>query len=423
MVAAAVFPPNTQCFKNVTQFVSTCGSFGNCSCTVTEGMVSFLNLTAGSEAYVAAYCLNPPSDDSCSFGYCNNPDIAGVLVRVASYITNFCLSIIIFYSPEDAQTALWSQLLTMYSLLLTCVISVSQRSLSRLYALLAVVIVGSPLSIYLVIYAFMSFFHRRHRLARVFGEGQFISRTLVVIAGGLWVALITFSMILSDRAHFAQSSCDELYGSMGAIYVIPLLFFHDALTVNLGVGMLLILPLIFTGVAWATALILQRKAIWPSGERWRWRPHFGRIWSITGRHYSFIHFMLLVMLPTLYWITVVELSCLLFSAGKGNVLSFGQILAAFVALPPVVTVIQLYPKLFAWFGDLAWVRRIVKRWRSKKPQKSRTMSLDSMGTLTDLENTEAQNADNISLDVIDIASSATKRIVYSPVVAHEETWQ
>lgn len=40
-------------------------------------MVSFLNLTDTPDAYKAAYCLNPPSDDTCSFGYCDNPDIAG----------------------------------------------------------------------------------------------------------------------------------------------------------------------------------------------------------------------------------------------------------------------------------------------------------------------------------------------------------
>ena len=45
-------------------------------------MVNFLNLTQDVAAYKAAYCLNPPSDDTCSFGYCDNPDIAGQLLFV-----------------------------------------------------------------------------------------------------------------------------------------------------------------------------------------------------------------------------------------------------------------------------------------------------------------------------------------------------
>lgn len=176
-------------------------------------------------------------------------------------------AIMIFYSPEDAQTAFWSQLLTTYSLLLTSAISISQQSLSRLYAIFAVVIAGSPLSLYLVLYAVMSFWYRRHRLNRIVGEGQIISRLLVILAGCLWIALLIFSMVLSDRSHFAQQSCDESYRSMGAIYVIPFLFFHDAFSLNAGLGVLLILPLLITGTSWAIALILQRKSIWPPDER------------------------------------------------------------------------------------------------------------------------------------------------------------
>jgi len=410
-----VFPPDTECFRNVTQFVDTCSFFGNCSCEITQSMVSFLNLTEGKDAYIAAYCLNPPSDDSCSFGYCDNPDIAGVLVRVASYVTNLCLSIMLFYSPENAHTALWSQLLTMYSLLLTCAISVSQKNLSRLYALLAVVIAGSPLSLYLIMYAIISFWYQRHRLRCIFGEGQLIPRMLVIIAGCLWVSLLTFSMVLSDRAHFAQRSCDELYGSMGAIYIIPFLFFHDAFNVNAGLGMLLVLPLIITGVAWVIALTIQRKAIWPPGEKWS--PHFGRMWSITGRHYSFIHFMLLVKIPTLYWITVIEISCVIFSAGQGNVLSFGQILAAFVALPPLVTVFQLYPKLFAWFSSLAWVRRITKRWRARKPQvpKPRSSSLNAMSN-----DTESGMKGDYPVISITLSAARKHHIIYSPIDVHDD---
>ena len=50
-------------------------------------MINFLNLTEDPKQYVTVYCLNPPEDDICPFGFCPNPDIAGPLVRIASELT------------------------------------------------------------------------------------------------------------------------------------------------------------------------------------------------------------------------------------------------------------------------------------------------------------------------------------------------
>ena len=45
---------------------------------VTPSMVDFLNLTtAGLSTFKQAYCINPPEDDDCPFGYCPNSDVAG----------------------------------------------------------------------------------------------------------------------------------------------------------------------------------------------------------------------------------------------------------------------------------------------------------------------------------------------------------
>ena len=58
----------------------------NATCNVpTFPMFQFLNVTTP-EAYFQLYCINPP-DDSCSFGYCPNSDIAGPAVRIASEST------------------------------------------------------------------------------------------------------------------------------------------------------------------------------------------------------------------------------------------------------------------------------------------------------------------------------------------------
>ena len=45
---------------------------------VTSSMVDFLNLTRdGLSSFKDAYCLSPPDDDNCPYGYCPNPDVAG----------------------------------------------------------------------------------------------------------------------------------------------------------------------------------------------------------------------------------------------------------------------------------------------------------------------------------------------------------
>ena len=80
----STYPPDISCFTgpgyagNQTEFKAN-------NCSITSNMVNFLNLTGTDyNGYFAAYCLNPPDNDDCPFGYCPNPDIAGSLVRVAS---------------------------------------------------------------------------------------------------------------------------------------------------------------------------------------------------------------------------------------------------------------------------------------------------------------------------------------------------
>ena len=109
---------------------------------------------------------------------------------------------------------------------------------------------------------------------------------------------------------------------------------------------------------------------------------------ITMKNYSFIHFMTIAVIPTLYWVCVVELGCAV-SADETFSLSFGQVqslhhhflsefhfiiiyclkvLAAFVAVPPIISVLQLYPMATKWFWSLLWVRYLIKVWDRTRPQ-------------------------------------------------------
>ena len=186
----------------------------------------------------------------------------------------------IFYSPADTETALWSQLLTMFSLLLTAWFTITQATISRPYAVLAAVIAGSPLSIYLFLYAAVSFWHRSHRLKHIFGDGQLIPRFLAVVAGGLWIALLTFSLLVPDGRHFAQRSCEgvQQYEILDTIYLAPFFFFEIIAVVSPQLAVFIIFPIAATVLAWTLIIVIQRKNIWPQGEKWR--PHLSRIWSV-----------------------------------------------------------------------------------------------------------------------------------------------
>ena len=82
---ATTYPPDAYCSLSDWQHPEP---FQQLNCSVTDGMVGFLNLTGPDiNRYIAAYCLNPPGDDSCLYGFCPNPDIAGPLVRIASEST------------------------------------------------------------------------------------------------------------------------------------------------------------------------------------------------------------------------------------------------------------------------------------------------------------------------------------------------
>ena len=82
---ATTYPPDISCFSS--EWWST-ETFKDLGCSVTVNMVDFLNLTGPDvKGYLSVYCLNPPQDDVCPFGFCPNPDIAGPLVRIASEST------------------------------------------------------------------------------------------------------------------------------------------------------------------------------------------------------------------------------------------------------------------------------------------------------------------------------------------------
>ena len=78
------YPPGVECFHPDGGPAWNGEAYQAGGCEVTDDMLAFLNLTSIS-SYITAYCLNPAPDDSCPFGFCPNPDIAGVWSERSSW--------------------------------------------------------------------------------------------------------------------------------------------------------------------------------------------------------------------------------------------------------------------------------------------------------------------------------------------------
>jgi len=121
------------------------------------------------------------------------------------------------------------------------------------------------------------------------------------------------------------------------------------------VAVLVALPLFLLVLAWVTAILLKRRVIWPRGEPYRL--NFWKVWMVVGEYFPFVHFVSAVVIPFMYWVACIELG--VYNSNENEfTLSFGQVLAVFVAVPPLVQVSKLSPRLFFWFYNLTWLRRI-----------------------------------------------------------------
>jgi len=276
-------------------------------------------------------------------------------VRIATYVTNFGISLLIFYSPEDVKDAFWSQVLTIYSLLLTAGVSIIRGQLTKFHAVTVSVIVASPLTIYLVIYSTRAMWGGTHRLENILGRGHIFKRLFVLLAAAIWIALSIYSYLPGSAPHFAQASCRPQ----------PLLLNFFLLTpISVGImeradvpwlGPVIAVPFFLIILAWVVAILLKRRIIWPPGRPYRF--NFWKVVTVVGEFFPFIHFISVVIIPFVYWVACIEIG--VYNSNENEfTLTFGQVLALFVAIPPVVQVSKLTPRLFYWFYDLTWLRRI-----------------------------------------------------------------
>lgn len=202
------------------------------------------------------------------------------LSRNQNRLTSFVVAVLIFYSPKRVQEAFWSQILTVYSLLLTCFISIAQSNLTRFHALVVLALVLSPITVYFVAYAIRSFWSTEHRLESLLGRTRYFRRFIVLLAGASWLAIFIYAYLPKGIEHFAQASCKGRSVTETFYLIVPFLYIQAYASEGYpGPTILFIIPILIMVAAWIIAILRKKGEIWPSGEPYR--PRFVKVWSVT----------------------------------------------------------------------------------------------------------------------------------------------
>ena len=184
------------------------------------------------------------------------------------------------------QEAFYSQILTIYSLLLTCLVSVVRGDLSRFHALVVLALVLSPITVYFVAYSIRSFWSDHHRLESLLGRTRYLRRFLVLLAGASWMAILIYAYLPNSEDRFAQASCKGR-SVMDAFYLlVPFIYIAAFAQVDVAYpAVLFTLPFLIMIAAWIIAILRRKKEIWPPGEPYR--PRFIKVWSVDSAHAGF----------------------------------------------------------------------------------------------------------------------------------------
>ncbi|KAJ7307964.1 hypothetical protein DFH08DRAFT_1051250 [Mycena albidolilacea] len=348
--------------------------------------------------YISAVCLNPEQITLAQCGVggvswvrCPNSDVSGILVRFSAYMANLLLGIVLMYSPAESSTAVWTQLLTVYSLLISGLIAIGQGSLSRFHSGMTIFLVMSPLSTTLVVYAILGFCGRSHRLDIILSKRRehLIPRLLVILFALISMAIVIFTSA-ANASHFAISPCesDDFYRTFSGV-ILNFLFVPYAGVVLLLVTLqsvaavgavfaatmfFLLLPFILLVGSLVYALVKQRhvlaKQFHVQNNRWK----IWVAWDVIAVQYPLLHFCGVFFVPMAYWILVNEIRTV---GTPDNIFSssFGQILALFVVLPPLIQVVQMAPFAREWFMNTTFIRFVTGR-RGQVPPPPKALSLE-----------------------------------------------
>ncbi|KAF7373199.1 hypothetical protein MSAN_00528500 [Mycena sanguinolenta] len=364
---------------------------------------------SGFSDWVTVVCLDPQNMtiDECDmsgFFRCPNSDVSGILVRVSAYLANLLLGIIIMYEPKEASDSVWAQLLTVYSLVISAIIAIYTKGLTRFHAGMTVFLVLSPLSFTLMVYAILGFFGRSHRLSSTLsGRREHLLPGLAVIGACLFGIILFIFTSISNDIHFTPAPpCDTLQdkGTLAAImYIISFIPYVGAVLVLITLAALYAdqettaailgiaaVPLGLVIIALVVAIIRSWSSISAQVKMLNINSRSKRLWAyweLFGTRYPFLHFCGVFFIPMIYWVMLNEIR-LFGTADNVFTISFGQVLAVFVVLQPLLQVVMMIPRLRGWFMSLAPIRLLTGRQRESIPmpldlrdENSETVSLKS----------------------------------------------
>ncbi|KAF7333637.1 hypothetical protein MSAN_02406700 [Mycena sanguinolenta] len=267
--------------------------------------------------WVTVVCLDPQNMDvdECSmpgFWRCPNTDVSGILVRVSAYLANLLLGIVIMYDPNKASGGVWAQLLTVYSLLTSAMIAIYTTGLTRFHASMTLLLVLSPLSFALGVYAILGFFGRHHRLDSILSSRRehLVPRLAVI---GFWlfaIAAVVITSTSSDTHFTPPPPCDTVLdkgrfaAAMYSLTSIPyvgvafvvlefVLLYEDRYTSKRVLGIVLI-PLFLLGAALVVAVINSRGSLNAQVRMANLNSRSKRFWAywkLFGARYPFLHFL------------------------------------------------------------------------------------------------------------------------------------
>ena len=258
--------------------------------------------------------------------------------------------ILLVYKPDsdNIHHNLWAQLLTLYSLLLSCGISIINKTLTRFHGVIALALALSPVTIIIYFHAVHSIFSKNHRLSNVLRKEKGLPRALVFLGMAISIALFVYIIMPSDR-RFSQESCLDAFEKVNKaiirlFFLLPFLLFYDFFILSpFLVSFLVLLPILLIALAWFIAICLQRREIWRKGQPFRF--HFGKVWLVISMYrttqslthlyyirstirerYPFIYFVSVVLLPYVVWVATVELAFLsTYTNDNGFLFTFGQV--------------------------------------------------------------------------------------------------
>jgi len=271
-----------------------------------------------------------------------------------------------------------------YSLLISGIIAIGGSNLSRFHSGMTIILVMSPLSSTLVVYSILGFCGRAHRLDSILSRRRehLLPRLLVIAFAVIAVSLIFFGAIAND-SHFTASPCEpesafkSSAGIISNLMFIPYAGVIEVLLIAASITSAAqgdraiegIFAAIILGVLTPVIILLGSviygaikkrrvlaKAFKAQSNRWK----IWVAWDTLDKEYPCLHFCGVFFVPMIYWILVNELNTFT-TPDNLFVSSFGQVLAVFVILPPLLQVVQMSPTAVPWFMNLTFVRFVTGR--------------------------------------------------------------